>query len=123
MLCEARRLLALIVFLSLGLTGCYDPQQTKAQTPPQDGYPVCITTAHGTSCIESPPKRVVTLGAGAEDWTLSLGLSPSPLNPITGEAMQRVIYPGFARHWKRRSCRCPPSSAVTPSWMWSDYWR
>ncbi|MBO2569067.1 iron-siderophore ABC transporter substrate-binding protein [Shewanella algae] len=81
MLCEARRLLALVVFLSLGLTGCYDPPQTKAQTPPQDGYPVCITTAHGTSCIESPPKRVVTLGAGAEDWTLSLGVVPIAIEP------------------------------------------
>lgn len=81
MLYEARRRFPWVVFLIMGLIGCYDFQSPEFETTQQDGFPVCITTAHGTSCIKAPPKRVVTLGAGAEDWVLSLGIVPIAIEP------------------------------------------
>lgn len=43
---------------------------------PASGFPVTLDSALGKAVIAAPPKRVVTLGLGADDLTLALGVVP-----------------------------------------------
>ncbi|MBA4503252.1 iron-siderophore ABC transporter substrate-binding protein [Marinobacterium sp. 3-1745] len=46
-----------------------------------DQFPVRVRTAHGEAYIPKRPRRVVTLGAAAEDWSLQLGVVPVAVEP------------------------------------------
>ncbi|HEY9270663.1 MAG TPA: ABC transporter substrate-binding protein, partial [Achromobacter sp.] len=62
------------------LAACDRASDTPAAPPPQtaqvDGFPITIGSALGQAVIAAPPKRVVTLGLGADDLALSLGVVP-----------------------------------------------
>lgn len=45
-------------------------------TPAADGFPVTIEHKLGSTTIESPPVRVVTVGYNEEDFVLALGVVP-----------------------------------------------
>ncbi|WP_447919689.1 ABC transporter substrate-binding protein [Achromobacter aegrifaciens] len=65
---------------SLALAACDRTSDAPATPAPQaaqaDGFPITIDSALGRAVIAAPPKRVVTLGLGADDLALSLGVVP-----------------------------------------------
>lgn len=80
-----RRVLAAagaVVAASLVLAGCASgsgssDSSSSASGSSADGqFPVSITTALGTTTIESQPKRVVALGWGDAETALELGVQP-----------------------------------------------
>ncbi|ROS78364.1 iron complex transport system substrate-binding protein [Curtobacterium sp. PhB130] len=78
-----RRVLAAagaVVAASLVLAGCSSGSSTtspEASSSSADGqFPVSITTALGTTKIDSQPKRVVALGWGDAETALELGVQP-----------------------------------------------
>lgn len=52
------------------------PTETDAPETEAGAFPVTITSALGDAVIEAAPERVVTLGWGADDIALSLGVVP-----------------------------------------------
>lgn len=77
-----RRVLAAagaVVAASLVLAGCASGSGSSesSSAPSSDGaFPVSITTALGTTTIDSQPKRVVALGWGDAETALELGVQP-----------------------------------------------
>ena len=79
-----RRVLAAagaVVAASLVLAGCASGSGTSSDdasssTEADGQFPVSITTALGTTTIESQPKRVVALGWGDAETALELGVQP-----------------------------------------------
>ena len=69
-----------VVAVSLVLAGCASGSGSSsddAATTSADGqFPVSITTALGTTKIDSQPKRVVALGWGDAETALELGVQP-----------------------------------------------
>lgn len=47
-----------------------------AAGPDATGFPLTLTTALGDAVIPAPPRRVITLGLGADDLALALGVAP-----------------------------------------------
>ncbi|MGB3435631.1 ABC transporter substrate-binding protein [Achromobacter sp.] len=64
----------------LALAACDRAPDAPGGAAPQavqaDGFPVTLASALGRAVIAAPPKRVVTLGLGADDLALSLGVVP-----------------------------------------------
>ncbi len=52
------------------------PASNAAPAAAADRFPVTIDSALGQAVIPAPPKRVVTLGLGADDLALALGVVP-----------------------------------------------
>ncbi|OIH95717.1 MULTISPECIES: iron-siderophore ABC transporter substrate-binding protein [unclassified Curtobacterium] len=78
-----RRVLAAagaVVAASLVLAGCASGSDSSTDTSSSGSsdaaFPVSITTALGTTTIESQPKRVVALGWGDAETALELGVQP-----------------------------------------------
>jgi iron complex transport system substrate-binding protein len=68
-----------VVAASLVLAGCSSssPSSSSSSAGSSDGaFPVSITTALGTTTIDSAPKRVVALGWGDAETALELGVQP-----------------------------------------------
>lgn len=77
-----RRVLAAagaVVAASLVLAGCASgsgPADDSSSSSAEGQFPVSITTALGTTKIDSQPKRVVALGWGDAETALELGVQP-----------------------------------------------
>jgi iron-siderophore transport system substrate-binding protein len=91
----------------LALAGCGgDPEPSAA--PSAAGFPVTVEHEYGTTRIEAPPERVVTVGYTDHDFALALGVrpvavrewlgGPSPIWPWAqdelGGAEPEVLPPG-----------------------------
>ncbi len=72
---------------ALALSACDRPRDGASAPPPAaarsspapspaDGFPVTLTSALGQALITAPPQRVITLGLGADDLAVSLGVVP-----------------------------------------------
>ncbi|MBR9830260.1 MAG: ABC transporter substrate-binding protein, partial [Oceanospirillales bacterium] len=70
-------------------------------------FPVLIRTAHGEAHIERPPKRVVTLGAAAEDWSLQLGVVPVAIEPHYWGGDRAGYLPWFREAVQARGAKLP----------------
>lgn len=67
--------------LVLGLAACERAPQAPAASAAHAataaaGFPVTLDSALGQAVIPAPPRRVVTLGLGADDLALALGVVP-----------------------------------------------
>ncbi|QZQ57239.1 iron-siderophore ABC transporter substrate-binding protein [Curtobacterium sp. TC1] len=77
-----RRVLAAagaVVAASLVLAGCASgsgSSESSSASSSDGAFPVSITTALGTTTIDSQPKRVVALGWGDAETALELGVQP-----------------------------------------------
>lgn len=72
--------LALMATAGCGRTG--DPVDPVAAGP--DGFPVVLDHAFGTTVIETPPQRVVTIGFNEQDFVLALGIEPVGVREFLG---------------------------------------
>jgi iron complex transport system substrate-binding protein len=77
-----------------GLAGCGgDPQPAAA--PDAAGFPRTVEHEYGTTRIEAPPERVVTVGFNDQDFALALGVRPVAVREWFGER------PGATWPWAR----------------------
>ncbi|MGY2897546.1 iron complex transport system substrate-binding protein [Curtobacterium sp. PvP017] len=70
---------AAVVAASLVLAGCASgsgSSESSSASSSDGAFPVSITTALGTTTIDSQPKRVVALGWGDAETALELGVQP-----------------------------------------------
>ena len=69
------------------------PAATSAAPAPDPAaaFPLTLQGALGTAIIKAPPKRVVTIGLGADDLAVSLGVVPV--------GVSRADWGGDARHY------------------------
>ena len=56
--------------------GCGEEQESDRPTQTNDAFPVSIEHKFGTTTVEQPPKRVVTVGFNDQDFALALGVTP-----------------------------------------------
>lgn len=76
--CKSLSYLLMLGALPTLLNGCQDPTELQIiQLDHQDqAFPVTINHALGSTYLTEEPKRIICLGAGAEDIVLSLGILP-----------------------------------------------
>ncbi len=71
---------AAVVGLLFGLLGCGPPAPSGAPEPgagaEQQGFPVTVQHAFGSTTLEQAPERVLTWGWGSTDAALALGVVP-----------------------------------------------
>lgn len=65
-----------ILSISLAACGAVQPSKTQAENSQQEGYPIEIQHAFGTSVLESKPERIATVSWGNQDVPLALGVVP-----------------------------------------------
>lgn len=70
-----RRMAGLMLLLA-ALSGCDRAASSVTAEEDTPGYPKTVVTALGTATIAEAPRRIVALGAGAEDVVLDLGIVP-----------------------------------------------
>ena len=101
---QALRRGAAACLCALALAGCdrpaggaTDTSEAPAATSaapapdPAAAFPLTLQGALGTAIIKAPPKRVVTIGLGADDLAVSLGVVPV--------GVSRADWGGDARHY------------------------
>lgn len=81
------RMVVLTLLLGI-LSGCDRSDVPERAQGDRPGYPKTIVTALGTAVIATEPRRIVALGAGAEDVVLDLGIVPVAIesHPWGGDA-------------------------------------
>lgn len=77
-------------------------------------FPVRIQGALGNTIIDAPPKRVIALGAGAEDIALSLGVVPIAIEPHVFGGDKQGYFPWFKEKIKQIGAPLPEIIPVYP---------
>jgi iron complex transport system substrate-binding protein len=72
------------VALTLLVAGCGGEQETDRTTQANDDFPVSIGHKFGSTTIEQPPERVVTVGFNDQDFALALGVTPVGVRQFQG---------------------------------------
>ncbi|KOC91061.1 ABC transporter substrate-binding protein [Winslowiella iniecta] len=80
------------------------PLLSSAQSP---GYPLTLVTGLGKAEIKAAPKRIVALGAGAEDIVLQLGTVPVGIEAHYWGGDKQGYLPWFREEVERRNAALP----------------
>ncbi len=70
--------------LALFVSGCGEEQDSERPAQTNDSFPVSIEHKFGTTVVEQPPKRVVTVGFNDQDFALALGVTPVGVRQFQG---------------------------------------
>ncbi|AEE47343.1 iron-siderophore ABC transporter substrate-binding protein [Cellulomonas fimi] len=111
---------ASVAVLALALAACSGSTDDDATAEPgstaSDGttFPVTIESALGTAVVEEKPERVVTLGWGADDITLSLGTVPVGVEADTWGGDADGYHPWFREAVEERDGELPETIAAYP---------
>jgi iron complex transport system substrate-binding protein len=97
----ARRLLALTAPLLIALAACGSDDGATDTTSPAlatvapagPAYPVTVEHARGSTVIEAPPERIVTIGYSDQDFLLAFGVAPIAVTDWYGD------YPSSTWPW------------------------
>lgn len=90
------------------LVACDQTLKTATQETTQSiSYPREIKTALGTAIIKSPARRIVTLGAGAEDIVLSFGIVPVGIESHRWGGDQQGFLPWFRQTLEQQGHTLP----------------
>ena len=70
--------------LALLVAGCGEEQESEQPAQTNDAFPVSIEHKFGTTVVEEPPERVVTVGFNDQDFALALGVTPVGVRQFQG---------------------------------------
>lgn len=100
------------------LFGCHSSNSHSAQLfehpDPSRAFPVIIHGALGDTLIDRPPRRVITLGAGAEDIVLSLGIMPIAIESHLWGGDKKGYLPWFKEAALKAGWVLPDTVAMYP---------
>ncbi|SDD46118.1 iron complex transport system substrate-binding protein [Sanguibacter gelidistatuariae] len=121
---RARRALvaATTAALVLALAACGSSDDTDGDATPSgsaasdstDAFPVTITGALGETVIEKAPERVVTLGWGADDIAVSLGVIPVGTEGDTWAGDADGYHPWFREAVEAEGAALPETITMYP---------
>lgn len=107
--------------LALTLAACGSSDDTDAEATSSgstgassDAFPVTITGALGETVIEEAPERVVTLGWGAGDIAVSLGVVPVGVEEDTWGGDAEGYLPWFREAVEAEGAELPETIAMYP---------
>ncbi|PKH22764.1 iron-siderophore ABC transporter substrate-binding protein [Enterobacterales bacterium CwR94] len=98
-------------FKRLFLAGLLLPMLASAS---ESGYPRTLVTGLGSAVINAPPKRIVALGAGAEDIVLQLGIVPVGIEAHYWGGDRQGYLPWFRQEVERRNAPLPVALNLSP---------
>jgi ABC-type Fe3+-hydroxamate transport system substrate-binding protein len=70
--------------LALVVAACGEEQGSEPGPQTNDSFPVSIEHKFGTTTVEQPPERVVTVGVNDQDFALALGVTPVGVRQFQG---------------------------------------
>lgn len=109
--------LFLIGSLPITLSACKKEQKESIiihHHNPNKPYPVTISHALGSETIFQKPKRIICLGAGSEDITLSLGFIPIAIEPHIWGGDENGYLPWFKEAINQKNAELPEVVSMYP---------
>lgn len=91
--------LGLAALTTAALVSCSSDPDSGAAPTSAEGFPVSIENVFGTTTIDAPPERIVTLGWNAQDILYALGITPVGQPKYTYGADDNGVMPWAQKYY------------------------